>query len=66
MDKIEESLLLLDLKKELSWLEYNKLGLKWLDTLRIEVEKRIASLVEGPEKRDYGGEAYPKHHAGGG
>jgi len=42
---------LLDLKKKLAWIEYDKLNLISLDSLRIEVENRIQKLIHSSKPK---------------
>ena len=46
MDVFTRHRLLYDLRKELSYLEWKKLGLKNLEPLKEEVEKQIEELVK--------------------
>lgn len=47
MDAYTRHSLLYRLQKELSYLEWKKLGLKSLEPLKEEVEKQIKELVKG-------------------
>ena len=50
MDVYKKHSLLYQLRKELSYLEWNKLGLKNLESLRQEVEEQIESLTTKKDK----------------
>jgi len=45
VSKIDETILLGKLKGEISWADWDKLNLKHLDPLRLEVNHRLAELI---------------------
>jgi hypothetical protein len=50
MDDFKKSSLLYQLRKELSYIEWNKLDLKNLESLRQEVEEQIEALTKNKRK----------------